>query len=299
MISIFIFAAQITFGGELQAIVYCSGTNEDDLGLCSISPEGTKHSCLNDRDHSLLNNHYSSPAWKPKSKELVVEYAKPDGDRILELIDGLGNKIREVNKSFNFMRPVWSPDGSHIYALKYGIGPQIGQWDSNGMNFKFVPIVGAPNNTNAPNSQGDFQMISFSPSGKSVALLNYGFKQIIVASVKEQQFVAQKELPTNFNYVAQSAWLDESHLLFVGRLNPGAANLWELNIGDGSTRLVEIPNLSLQDYFALSPDRKSVVVCATEKNQNLCWSLWEYLLGSPAAKRLTTRNLDSGPTWGD
>jgi Tol biopolymer transport system component len=283
LMMLLIFSAVTAWSEELQPIVY-SGSGQ----LCSVSSDGNKNKCL--------DVEYSSPAWNPKGKQLVAETFQDEsspGPATLVLLDSYGNELKNLDQSIGFMRPVWGPDGGHIYALKYDLGPRLGRWDSDGKNFQFVPILGELG------KQGNFQMLSFSPSGNRAALLNYNFNQIILAHLNDKAFVTDKKLIKGFNYVADSVWLDESHLLFVGQVKEnGSSYLWEMNVDDGSTQRVVIPKLSLRDFLALSPDRKSVVVCATKDGEELAWSLWEFTLGSSKAKRLTRGSEDVEATWG-
>ncbi len=276
------FFARFAFAGELQAVVYSSGGQ-----LCSVSPKNKQGSCL--------DLFYCEAAWKPHGNILVAKpYVDEGQENGLVLLNNRGQKIKALEHSVGFMRPIWNPDGKYIYALQYDLGPKLGRWNSDGTHFQIVPVTGQPG------KPGDYQMISFSPSGRRVALLNLEFNQLILARVNDNKFTFEKCFSKGFVYIAESVWLDENDLLFVGRTKEGdSAYLWQLNADDGTTHKVVIPGLSLRDFIALSPDRKSIVMCATKDGEELAWSLWEFTFGLSTPTRLTTGMEDVEVTWGE
>lgn len=152
-------------GEELQEVAFSSSGQ-----LCSISPDGAKRACV------VSGKEFSSPAWQPKGKYIVAEAGEHDAEKTLELLDSKGKRIRTLSGSTGFVRPVWTPDGRYIYAVSYSIGTAIGRWQSDGTHFERIPVTGA----------GDsrfFQMLSFSPSGKRVAILNGAFNGLYIARV--------------------------------------------------------------------------------------------------------------------
>lgn len=267
-------------GTELQTVVY-TGLGQ----LCSVSPVDGNGTCLK------LWGEFASPSWQPKGNQIVVETGQHDGLKKLELIDSHAKKIRTLQVSAGYFRPTWSPDGRFIYALNYSIGTALDRWDSNGKNFRIISVNGISGNPRF------FQMVSFSPSGKRLAILNDNFDRIHLVRVTDDGLVAENGISGEFQYIAESAWIDEKRLLVIGKQKSGSSSLWELEVDSGNSNQVEIPHLSLRDFLALSPDKKTVIVCATKDGEALSWGLWKFLLGSSVATRLTTGLEDVAPTW--
>lgn len=284
IISIFLLTWLFTYSAtsaQLDAIVY-SGSGQ----LCSVSPNGTSGTCLSTRKE------VSSPVWQPNGKRIVVEAGEHDGQKKLEILDSHGQKVRTLDRSVGFIRAAWSPDGRYIYAVKSSLGPALGRWDSHGKNFAQLPISGMVGSTSA-------QMLSFSPSGKRLAILNRSFDGIHVVRLSANGLITEKTIPSGFRYVSGNAWLDEKRLIFIGKQQDGRSSLWEMNADDGRVKSIEIPQLALRDFLALSPDKNEIVVCATKNGEKLSWSLWKYKVdgSSSPPTRLTYGQEDVSPNW--
>ncbi len=265
---------------ELQPIVYSSSGE-----LCSVSSLANPPTCVE------AVGEFRDPAWQPHGDRLAVEAGVHDGAYELELRDRQGSKIGQLEKWPGFIRPTWSRDGHHIYALSYELGAAVGRWDRDGQHFRVLPVSGVNG------KQPYFQMLSFSPSGGRFALLNSKFDGFQIGRVSGEGFSVERALPTGFEYVAGSAWLDEESLLFVGKKQNGPSSLWTLHVDQGDVTPVDTPGLFLRDFLALSPDGKSVVLCATKVGEATSWSLWLYVFGAPSATRLTKGVEDVSPTW--
>lgn len=274
------FVALAANGAELQTVVY-TGLGQ----LCSVSPIDGNGTCLR------LWGEFGSPSWQPKGNLIVVEAGQHDGLKKLELIDSHAKKIGTLQNSVGYYRPTWSPDGRFIYALNYSIGTALGRWDSSGKNFKLISVSGISGNPRF------FQMVSFSPSGNRLAILNENFDRIHLVRLTDNGLVAENVISGGLQYIAESGWIDEKRILVIGKQKSGPSSLWELDVDSGISNQVDIPHLSLRDFLVLSPDKKTVIVCATKDGEALSWSLWKFLLGSSVATRLTTGLEDVAPTW--
>jgi hypothetical protein len=223
---------------------------------------------------------------------LVVEAGVHDGPSHLVLMDENAKTIRRIEKSDGFMRPVWTPDGKGLSALRYSLGKSLARWNADGKGFRTVPI-------RSKESFEFVQMVAFSPDGIYAALLVDKFNKMLIARVSDDALDVEHAVPADFSYVAQAAWLDNSKLLFVGRRGGPQAQLWELAVldgGDAEPRGIE--GLWVRDFLALSPDRTAVVVCgAAVGAKETQWSLWKYSLNSLALTRLTHGIEDVTPTW--
>lgn len=272
---------------DLGPILYSSWT-----GLCSVSPmPGSKPRCLRG---------YDGGSWQPNGNRILA-YGR-DG---LAFLTAKGKLIEKIGGG-NPYRATWSPGGHYLYAVNYKLGRAVERWDADGKNRVVMPVKGLENRQLSPPGQpypNSFQMISLSPSGKWAALLTMGFNHMLIVEVGDKSMTALKVLPRGFSYVAQSAWLDEDHLLFVGERGSGRQELWELDIRSGKVTRRGIDGLWLRDFVALSPNRKSVVVTAMGKRKNGSltdsWNLWLYSLETSRAVRLTTEpdGEDVDPSW--
>lgn len=276
-----IFASAQATAAQFDDIIY-SGSGE----LCTVASDaGSKERCLRS------DRQYGSPAWRPHGDFLVVEAGTHDGRSNLVLINKDGNTIKKVPKSGGFIRPKWSPDGKYFFALSYGLGHAIGRWNADGSGFTSVPVKWTE-------AFQYVQMVTFAPNGAYVSLLVDDFKKMLIAQVTDAGLNVEKVLPAGFSYVAGAAWLNNSRLIFVGKRDSPYASLWELDVVTGATEPRGIERLNLRDFVALSPDRLSAVVCATEKGaKNTQWSLWKYHFVSSATTRLTSGIEDVEPTW--
>ena len=272
---------------SLDEIIYI-----DDGQLCSTTIDGhNKPRCIES------DNEYQFPAWHPDGNSIVVESADSNDANVLMLLGAEGKPLRQVEDSTGFTRPVWSPDGQYLYAINRKLGAAIGRWDSDGSNFRSIPVSGIPEQ-GALGAFESIQMISISPNGTTVAMLAEGFHHILVASEIDGNFQVTGQLPEGFASVGMSVWRDASHLLFVGNLDPRRSELWKLNIQGGTTEKIEITGLHITDGLSLSPDKKSVVICGAEKgNKDVRWNLWRYSFASTELKRLTNGDEDSYPNW--
>jgi hypothetical protein len=276
-------AAPVGISQDLGPILYHSWK-----GLCTIAIDRAAPRCTNLR--------YEDASWQPHGDRIVAV-----GHGGIVFLDSKGRLINRAVGSSGY-RPAWSPDGQHVHAINYDLGRAVEKWDSSGRNRIVLPVTGLEDqqlrsgDVPLPNI---LQMISLSPSGKWAALLTRDFKEMLIAEVGDTSLSVRKVIPRGFRYVAQSAWLDDEHLLFIGKLDSTRGELWELDVQTGTTRRRGIDGLWLRDYFALSPDGKSVLVTAVNDAQSVSWNLWQYSLETSHSKQLTMgrETEDVEPSW--
>jgi hypothetical protein len=245
--------------------------------LCSVSLRNTTQVCF------PATREYDDIVWSPDRKKLVAAGGA--------LLNQNGRRIGALRGKAG-IRPVWSPDGRYIFAVDYTLGSAIRRWTADGGSQRVIPVT----DRNASNRR--FQMLSFSPSGRRVALLTMGFREMVVADVGPTAFTVTAMRPVGFDYVSQSVWLDEDTLLFVGKRSAGATgSLWRLAVSTGAVDSVGIPGLALRDQIVLAPDRSSVVVTAASVQGETRWNLWHFDLRSHAVRRLTSGTEDIVRSW--
>lgn len=253
--------------------------------LCSTIPTGANHFCIRSKKD------YDSPSWQPNGNHIVVESGYHDGAHELELLKKDGTLIRRLPESSEFIRPAWSPNGKYIYGLSYSHPKLIRRWDKEGKGFIDIPVRGAKCRYQY------LQAISFDPSNKRAVILLDNFDIMFLVAVHEDHFQVIKMLPKSYSYVSQSVWLDDKTLLFVGIKTGSRNELWKLDVDSEDTQKVGVPELWLRDYVTLSPDKKTVVVCAMPDTEQSKWSLWRYTIGTPRAERITDGTEDVSPNW--
>jgi Tol biopolymer transport system component len=259
----------------------------DSGRLCSIAPVGGKPNCARSEAE------YDWADWRPGFALIVAEpSAEGSGPAGLQLLDSTGRRIRGLEKSVGMMRPVWSPDGRTIFALDYDLASAIARWDADGRHKTLLPVSGGEDSLGRK-----FQMISFSPSGRMAALTTMHFAEMGIAQVASTGLQVVATLPRDFRYVSQSVWLDEGHLLFLGKRGPGVGELWELTVSDGTVRRRGIDHVFLRDQIAISPDRRSIVVTAVSDSTKQ-WRVWRYDLETGKSVELTHGDEQMVRSWG-
>ncbi len=266
--------APICVSQELGSIIYNSWK-----GLCSISEITGEPTCHKSR--------YWDVSWQPHGNRILAI-----GSEGIVLLDGTGHLANKVEGESGGS-PRWSPDGQYIYALSGKPETSVVRWDASGKNRIVIPVTGAGH------LRPPLHMLSFSPSGKRAAILTREFKEILISDVSDESLTVKKTLPRGFSYVAQSVWLDNEHLLFIGKKDSTRGELWELDVQSETTTRLGIDGLWLRDFVALSPDAKSVVVTGTKDGEDVSWNLWLYSLETSRLKRLTSglRSEDVEPSW--
>jgi Tol biopolymer transport system component len=262
--------------------------------LCSVPAAGGREVCTQSSDE------LDAPSWQPRGARIVAEAGHHDGPRALVLLDSTGRRIRQLDRSAGAIRPVWTPDGRYIFAIDYDLGSAVARWTADGRVRVNLPVRGG-SHTGQQLTRGaapaQFQMISFSPSGRRAALLTTKFREMVLATVSDTALTVFATAPPGFAYVSQSAWIDDDHLLFIGKRGTSRGELWELNVADGALRRRGIDSLWLRDQLAISADRGSVAVTAVGSDNQSQWNVWVYSLSAMTKRRLTSGSEDIVAGW--
>jgi Tol biopolymer transport system component len=265
---------------DLGPIVYKSSGQ-----LCSIDiQKDEKPSCYSSSLRDL--------SFSPDGRLLAA--STTPSDRIpsrIAVLDRSGATRRYLPGSDEFIRPVWSPDGNYIYAVINAHGhASVGRWRWPSGEKALVPVENLASGCRGINS------LSLSSAGDRAVLL-CDFKQLYLAEVRSDLLRVERELAPQFSYVSLPTWFDESHLLAVARIKKGEiANLWRIDSATGFAEIVPTPELALQDYVTVSPDRKSVVVTGSRPNGHI-WRLWRIDLDDQKQTQLTSGTEDVAATW--
>ena len=175
------FVATLNYGNarDFDPIVYASRD-----GLCSVGP-------ISDAPPYCPGVFLQHPKYSPDGK-LIVAVREIGGGTEVVVTNRRGDIVRSLIGSRDFIRPVWSPDGKHIWAISYDAGGLVGRWHWSSAQKEVVAIDGRridcgidrrPDSDRPARSQ--IQSISFSPTGRKVALL-CGFESIYVAPRNRQ-----------------------------------------------------------------------------------------------------------------
>jgi hypothetical protein len=274
---------------RLHEILYTS-----EEALCSVAASGGRAICLK------TGEGFNDPSWNPNGTRIVARAAPHFERGGLVLLDSTGRLIRRLDQSTGAIRPVWSPDGRSILAIDYRIGSAVARWTNDGRTRERLPVIGGADSgqkvhPDAPRAH--FQLISLSPSGRRAALLTMPFREMLLARVSDTALFVFATAPHGFDYVSQAAWLDDEHLLFIGKQGTKRGQLWELHVADGTVRKRGVDGLWLRDQLALSLARNSVAVTAVGDSSDGHWSVWTYSLSTMITHRLTRGLEDVVGSW--
>jgi len=280
---------------DFDPIIYASRD-----GLCSVQPSA-------DTSPYCPGVFLKDPAASPDGRSIAA--VRPIGTKggppphtTIVVTDRRGVVVRSLTDSEDFIRPVWAPEGQHIFAISYALSEAVGRWTWPSGDKTTVPVrnlddrcrSGAP--LSPAGRRAAIQGMSPSPSGRKAALL-CDFLWLYIADVEPDSIRIGRTLTLSFSYLALATWLDDERLLAVGRMTQGApANLWEIDTNSGLAQMVRTPGLMLRDYVTIAPDRSAVVVTATQPNTRE-WSLWRVELNDSRTSRLTRGSEDVAPNW--
>jgi hypothetical protein len=146
------------------------------------------------------------------------------------------------------------------------------------------------------------QAIAVSPSGHLAAISPADFKGFLIAEVAPNRVRVLRTVLTDFDNCISAHWIDEGHIVFLGRKTAGYQSVWLLNLGSGQLSQLTHPPLGTRDFLSLSSDRGSVVFTASDTIMPAEWTLWRLDLTGKEPIRLIPGKQDSSflfPTWID
>jgi hypothetical protein len=123
--------SQTATGQRLHEILYSAGGT-----LCSVAANGGPAVCVRS------GADFDSPAWQPGGASIVAGAGEDEGPSALVLLDSTGRRIRRLDRSSGSLRPAWSGDGLHIFAVGYAIGRRVARWNADGRGRVMLPVNG-------------------------------------------------------------------------------------------------------------------------------------------------------------
>lgn len=121
-------------------------------------------------------------------------------------------------------RPTFHPDGEHLFLINLEAGVfehevATGRW-------REILITGT--------EESKFQQISFSRTGKLVALTSAHFDAVFIGKTEGSRIVIERRILEDFAYVISPKWIGDDEIVFAGH-KPGRANrLWKISLVDQS-----------------------------------------------------------------
>lgn len=234
-------------------------------------------------------------AYSPRTKTLALIGSKgSDGQRSLFLLNWPATKVQRIPypKDGAPYRPRFDPEGRYLYAVNYG--PEIFRYTLKGGEWARVPVQGM--------QDLHVQAIAVSPSGRLAAMSPADFKGFVITEVAPDHFRVLRTVLTDFNSCTSAQWIDDGHIVFLGRKTEGYQSVWLLNLGTGQLSQLTHPPLGTRDFLSLSSDGRSVVFTASDSLLPAEWTLWRLDLSGKEPSRLIPGKQDNSflfPTWID
>ena len=286
-ITLFLFTLQAQADEKISRIAF-SAEHEGGLHIFDVSS-----GVIEPVDVGMFN--IGKIEYNRKRNLLVFEGSHEHGNpRSLYLYD-LEQKTKRIiyeAKSFEdiLFRPKFFPTGEFIYALNYTKG--IFRYDINNNSWEKIEIK----NSNSPIYQG----LSFSDSGNRVALSPANFKGVLIAEVKEKEFIVSEDVLTDFRSCISPRWLDDENIVFAGRKEAGLQYVWKVLLKNSKLQQLTKKPVGSRDNLDVSPDKKTIVFTGT--SEPLEWRLWKINVDGSGLEQLTkggTLSSHLSPVWLD
>ncbi len=265
-------------------------TSEFSGGLYVIDPQ-----TLSVKRKSLGLTAIEDLVYSFPNKTLAFTGAKGNGsERSLFLLKWPGTKLQRIPypKDGAPYRPQFDPEGRYLYAVNYGA--EIYRYSLKDREWTRLPVQGM--------QDLHVQEIAISPSGHLAAISPGDFKGFLIAEATPDHFRVLRTVLTDFSNCTSASWIDDSHVVFLGRKTEGYQFVWLLNLETGQLSQLTHPPLGTRDSLSLSRDGHSVVFTASDTISPAEWTLWRLDLGAKEPIRLTPGKRDSSllfPAWID
>jgi hypothetical protein len=197
---------------------------------------------------------------------------------------------KEVRAKHSLYRPQFDPEGSYLYAVNYFAG--IYRYCLASRAWKKIRISGI----DALKPQG----LSFSKSGRKVAISAGDFKGFYIAGVANGAFDVQGRVATDFLSCISPQWIGDEEIVFAGRKEAGLQHIWKLDFSSGRLDQITGLHIGTRDFLSLSRDEKTIVFTGTSLDEKLELGIWKISIDGTGLKQLTHRGPLSGslsPVW--
>jgi Tol biopolymer transport system component len=204
-------------------------------------------------------------AYSPRNKTLALVGSRGnDGQRSLFLLKWPGTKVQRIPypKDGAPYRPQFDPEGKYLYAVNYG--PEIFRYSLKGGEWTRLPVQGI--------QDLQVQEIAVSPSGHLAAMSPADFKGLLIAEVAPNHFRVLRTVLSDFDNCTSTHWIDDTHIVFLGRKTAGYQSVWLLNLGTGQLSQLTHPPLGTRDFLSLSSNGSSVVFTASDTIMPAEWT---------------------------
>lgn len=215
-----------------------------------------------------------------------------EGERELFLLKLPGTTLQRVAypKDATPYRPRFGADGKYLYAVNYG--PEIFRYGVDGHEWTRLPVQGA--------QDLQAQDIALAPSGHLAAISPGDFKGFLIAELASDRLRVTRSVLTDFDSCTSAHWIDDGHIVFLGRKFRGYQAVWLLDLQTGQLHQLTQPPLGTRDFLSLSRDGTSVVFTASDSISPAEWTLWRLDLNGKVPARLIRGKQDDAfvfPTW--
>jgi hypothetical protein len=147
-------------------------------------------------------------------------------------------------------RPAFHPDGKRVFSLNIETG--VFEHNIATKQWRKVEITRT--------EETKFQQISFSKTGKKVALTPHHFDAFLIGRMEDQRIVVEKRILEDFAYVISPRWIGDDEIVFAGHKQGQPNHLWKISLADQS--LVQLTRDSVPRGTrdpCVSPDGKWIV----------------------------------------
>jgi len=176
-------------------------------------------------------------------------------------------------------RPTFHPDGEHLFLIGGGSG--VFEHDISTKRWRRVEV------TNTKDSL--FLQISFSKSGKRVALTRAEFDGVLIGEMIGDTIVIRKRILDEFAYTSSPRWIGDNDIVFSASKEVGQSqSLWTISLSDSSTRqLTHDPPIRCHSWLAISKDERWIVFTGSGVSRTATTCLWLISVDGQGLKQLT------------
>jgi len=187
---------------------------------------------------------------------------------------------RPASQEGSRYRPTFHPDGDRLFLIGGGSG--VFEHDISTKRWRRVEV------TNTKDSR--FLQISFSKSGKRVALTRENFNGILIGEMIGGTIVIRKRILDEFEYTSSPRWVGDNEIVFsANKVDEQSQSLWTISLSDSSTRqLTHDPPIRSWSWLVVSKDERWIAFTGSGVGETTAPdSLWLISVDGHGLKQLT------------